>query len=91
MSTVTSGQTQYKRAVEGGKNSTNKYVGESSKQFFPAKPHYCDTFFVSIPKNIKTMSPSRTGLKRGRQKRMKIQEMYMEINQVLRNFNDKTL
>lgn len=89
MSTVTSGQTQYKRAVEGGKNSTNKYVGESSKQFFPAKPHYCDTFFVSIPKNLKTMSPSRTGLKRGRQKRMKIQEM--EINQVLRNFNDKTL
>lgn len=79
MSTVTSGQTQYKRAVEGGKNSTNKYVGESSKQFFPAKPHYCDTFFVSIPKNLKTMSPSRTGLKE------------MEINQVLRNFNDKTL
>lgn len=52
MSTVTSGQTQYKRAVEGGKNSTNKYVGESSKQFFPAKPHYCDTFFVSIPKKL---------------------------------------
>lgn len=37
MSTVTSGQTQYKRAVEGGKNSTNKYVGESSKQFFSRK------------------------------------------------------
>lgn len=39
MPTVTSGQTQYKRAVEGGKNSTNKYVGESSKQFFFPQSH----------------------------------------------------
>lgn len=51
MSTVTSGQTQYKRAVEGGKNSTNTW-GNLQNNFFPAKPHYCDTFFVSIPKNL---------------------------------------
>lgn len=34
MSTVTSGQTQYKRAVEGGKNSTNTW-GNLQNNFFP--------------------------------------------------------
>lgn len=33
MSTVTSGQTQYKRAVEGGKNSTNTW-GNLQNNFF---------------------------------------------------------
>lgn len=49
MSTVTSGQTQYKRAVEGGKNSTNKYVGESSKQFFFRKATLLRYVFCKYP------------------------------------------
>lgn len=51
MSTVTSSQTQYKRAVEGGKNSTNTW-GNLQNNFFPQSHIIVIRFFVSIPKNL---------------------------------------